>query len=82
MARLREPDVRAPSSESDLCEEYLTLPSFLGQEEPWFIKSSEWDPLEGRADLHVSFREGTRFPCPKCGAPIRFMTVSSAPGAT
>ena len=26
MARLREPDVRAPSSESDLCEEYLTLP--------------------------------------------------------
>ena len=40
---------------------------FLGLEEPWFIQSIEWDPLEGRVDLHVSFREGTRFPCPKCG---------------
>ena len=40
---------------------------FLGLEEPWFIQSIEWDPLEGRVDLHVSFREGTRFPCPQCG---------------
>jgi len=40
---------------------------FLGLDEPWYVESVEWDPLEGRVDLHVSFRAGTRFPCPECG---------------
>jgi transposase len=40
---------------------------FLGLDEPWYVESIEWDPVEGRVDLHVSFRAGTKFPCPECG---------------
>lgn len=39
----------------------------LGLEEPWYIRSIDFNVEEKQLDLHIDFESGSRFPCPKCG---------------
>jgi hypothetical protein len=36
----------------------------LGLEKPWFVSRIEFDPDEGRIDLHIDFKRGSKFCCP------------------
>lgn len=56
------------SSGSEVTDLNQLFLGFLGLEEPWFIQSIEWDPLEGRWTC-TSPSEGTRFPARSAGFP-------------
>jgi transposase len=39
----------------------------LGLEKPWYVNRIEFDPDEGRIDLYLDFKRGSKFSCPGCG---------------
>jgi transposase len=39
----------------------------LGLEKPWYVNRIEFDPDEGRIDLYLDFKRGSKFGCPGCG---------------
>ncbi len=39
----------------------------LGLEEPWYIKSIEFNVEEMQLNLHIDFESGHKVPCPLCG---------------
>ena len=35
---------------------------------PWHVTSIDFDRAEGRIDINIDFRSGSRFRCPDCGS--------------
>ena len=39
----------------------------LGIEEPWKLDKIDFNKDDGRLDIYISHKRGSKFPCPECG---------------
>jgi transposase len=51
----------------------------LNLEDPWFIISIDFSAKEKKLDIHIDFKTGSKFTCPKCGKQGCDVHISGTP---